>query len=216
MASHNQQQEQDPRCPHQHDDDGGKRKQLDEGVVVEEDQEQEVEDQEEEVGNAFHGVNIKKASLREEREFPPPIPLLAQTGNLQCHMPWVLRRSYENRHLVIRLVRVKHHEFFRAHRSGGRLRLQLVHFEDSPRRGHPTLLQDYQAHGTMDACQDSVDASGGGAGDEGEGDSFDRVVADHACIGEESGKNVTGGVCVCSITSSILHMHMPRIRPVHS
>lgn len=151
-------------------------KQVDEEVVVEEDREQEVEDQDEEVSNAFHGVNIKRASLREEREFPPPIPLLAQTGNLQCQMPWVLRRSYENRRLVIHLVRVKHHEFFRTHRSGGRLRLQLIHFEDSPCRGHPTLLQDYEAHGAMDACQDSTEASGGGAHDEDEEDSFDRVV----------------------------------------
>ncbi|WOL08667.1 protein FAF-like, chloroplastic [Canna indica] len=66
------------------------------------------------------------------RKFPPPIPLLARTGNLAGHMPWVLQRIYrEDGRLEIREVRVKHHEYFRARRIGGRLILQLVELDSS-------------------------------------------------------------------------------------
>ncbi|XXG39077.1 hypothetical protein AAC387_Pa01g0130 [Persea americana] len=66
-----------------------------------------------------------------EREFPPPIPFLARTGNLPCHMPWVMRRIRDNGRLVIQEVLVKHHEFFRTHRTNGRLTLQLMHLDES-------------------------------------------------------------------------------------
>ncbi|XP_012078114.2 protein FANTASTIC FOUR 1 [Jatropha curcas] len=69
--------------------------------------------------------NIKK------KEFPPPIPSLARTGNLPSRMPWVLRRYYTNDgRLILKEERVKHHEYFRAHRSNGRLTLQLVPLDD--------------------------------------------------------------------------------------
>nr|XP_029117019.1 uncharacterized protein LOC114912866 [Elaeis guineensis] len=65
------------------------------------------------------------------RRFPPPIPLLARTANLSCHMPWVLKRTYkEDGSLVLKEVRVKHHEYFRACRENGRLTLQLVELDD--------------------------------------------------------------------------------------
>ncbi|KAI3919974.1 hypothetical protein MKW98_001230 [Papaver atlanticum] len=70
-------------------------------------------------------VRNQRSGIR--REFPPPIPLLARTENLPCHMPWVLKRSYKDGRLVIKEVNVKHHEYFRAHRSNGRLTLQLMH-----------------------------------------------------------------------------------------
>ncbi|KAG6707282.1 hypothetical protein I3843_06G021800 [Carya illinoinensis] len=64
---------------------------------------------------------------REKKEFPPPIPLLARTGNLQSHMPWVLRRHYtSDGRLILTEEKVRHHEYFRAHRANGRLTLQLV------------------------------------------------------------------------------------------
>ncbi|ONK60753.1 uncharacterized protein A4U43_C08F22190 [Asparagus officinalis] len=60
-------------------------------------------------------------------KLPPAIPLLARTAKLSCHMPWILKRSYEaDGRLVIREVRVKHHEYFRVHRSNGRLLLRLI------------------------------------------------------------------------------------------
>ncbi|GLU16246.1 hypothetical protein SLE2022_326890 [Rubroshorea leprosula] len=66
-----------------------------------------------------------------KREFPPPIPLLARTGNLSSHMPWVLKRYYtSDGRLILWEEKVKHHEYFLAHRSNGRLTLQLVPLDD--------------------------------------------------------------------------------------
>ncbi|XP_058092133.1 uncharacterized protein LOC131238022 [Magnolia sinica] len=80
----------------------------------------------------FHGRYRRRRSFQEEKEYPPPIPLLARTGNLPCHMPWVLKRSYiDNGRLIIQEVKVKHHEFFRAHRANGRLTLQIVQLDES-------------------------------------------------------------------------------------
>lgn len=71
------------------------------------------------------------AAAAKKKEYPPPIPLLARTENLHSHMPWVLKRYYTtDGRLILREERVKHHEYFRAHRSNGRLTLQLVHLED--------------------------------------------------------------------------------------
>ncbi|PNY06952.1 protein FANTASTIC FOUR 1-like [Trifolium pratense] len=62
-----------------------------------------------------------------KREFPPPIPCLAQTENLASHMRYVLTRYYTNEgRLIIKEEKVKHHEYFHAHRENGRLTLQLV------------------------------------------------------------------------------------------
>ncbi|XP_065847507.1 protein FANTASTIC FOUR 1-like [Euphorbia lathyris] len=60
------------------------------------------------------------------KEYPPPIPLLARTGNLSSHMPWILRRYYTDGRLILKAERVKHHEYFRAERSDGRLILQMI------------------------------------------------------------------------------------------
>ncbi|KAJ8772247.1 hypothetical protein K2173_027424 [Erythroxylum novogranatense] len=70
---------------------------------------------------------IQRSSSRNRGEFPPPIPLLARTENLPCRMPWVLRRYYtSDGRLILREEKVRHHEYFRAHRSNGRLTLHLV------------------------------------------------------------------------------------------
>ncbi|OWM79922.1 hypothetical protein CDL15_Pgr006226 [Punica granatum] len=68
---------------------------------------------------------------RKEKEYPPPIPLLARTENLHSHMPWVLERTYtSDGRLILREERVRHHEYFRADRRDGRLTLQLVPLDD--------------------------------------------------------------------------------------
>lgn len=68
---------------------------------------------------------------RKEREYPPPIPLLVRTENLASHMPWVLKRHYTgDGRLILTEEKVRHHEYFRAHRSDGRLMLQLVALDD--------------------------------------------------------------------------------------
>ncbi|PIA48014.1 hypothetical protein AQUCO_01400540v1 [Aquilegia coerulea] len=75
---------------------------------------------------------VKKSfeKRKKKKEFPPPIPLLARTGNLPCHMPWVLKRCYTNGRLVLREVPVKHHEYFKADRSNGRLVLRIMYMAD--------------------------------------------------------------------------------------
>ncbi|KAK7321149.1 hypothetical protein VNO77_31465 [Canavalia gladiata] len=71
--------------------------------------------------------NIKK---KEKKVFPPPIPLLARTQNLASHMPWVLKRYYTSEgRLILKEEKVRHHEYFQAHRANGRLTLQLVPFD---------------------------------------------------------------------------------------
>lgn len=76
-------------------------------------------------------TTTKKSSTKEKRVFPPPIPLLARTQNLASHMPWVLRRYYTSEgRLILREEKVRHHEYFRAHRANGRLTLQLVPLDD--------------------------------------------------------------------------------------
>ncbi|KAK6938187.1 Fantastic Four domain [Dillenia turbinata] len=69
--------------------------------------------------------------MKRKNDFPPPIPMLARTENLPSHMPWILKRYYTNDgRLIICEEKVKHHEYFRAHRSNGRLTLQLVPLDD--------------------------------------------------------------------------------------
>ncbi|KAJ0237435.1 Uncharacterized protein HA466_0248340 [Hirschfeldia incana] len=73
----------------------------------------------------------REARAAAAREFPPPIPSLAQTENLLPHMPWVLRRVVtSDGRLVLREEKVRHHEYFRAHRSNGRLTLHLVPLDE--------------------------------------------------------------------------------------
>ncbi|CAN7078139.1 unnamed protein product [Brassica oleracea var. botrytis] len=73
----------------------------------------------------------REARAAAAREFPPPIPLLAQTENLLPHMPWVLKRVLtSDGRLILREEKVRHHEYFRAHRSNGRLTLDLVPLDD--------------------------------------------------------------------------------------
>ncbi|KAK9270858.1 hypothetical protein L1049_026444 [Liquidambar formosana] len=71
-----------------------------------------------------------------KKEYPPPIPLLARTGNLPGHMPWVLTRHYVDGRLILKEKRVKHHEYFEAHRENGRLVLYLVPMDDTVRCCH--------------------------------------------------------------------------------
>lgn len=61
------------------------------------------------------------------KEYPPPIPLLAQTGNKKGRMPWVLTREYVDGRLILREVREERYEYFETTRDNGRLVLKLVH-----------------------------------------------------------------------------------------
>ncbi|XP_015887626.1 uncharacterized protein LOC107422665 isoform X2 [Ziziphus jujuba] len=66
-----------------------------------------------------------------EKEYPPPIPSLARTGNLPGRMPWVFRREYtHDGRLILREKRVQRHEYFYARRDNGRLILKLIPMDE--------------------------------------------------------------------------------------
>ncbi|KAK2986701.1 hypothetical protein RJ640_010926 [Escallonia rubra] len=69
-----------------------------------------------------------KRSEKGEKEYPPAIQWLTCTENMSsAHMPWAFRRYYTvDGRLVITEEKVERHEYFRAHRSDGRLTFQLV------------------------------------------------------------------------------------------
>ncbi|KAB2031116.1 hypothetical protein Goshw_025815 [Gossypium schwendimanii] len=69
----------------------------------------------------------RKRKINFEREIPPPIPSLASAENQPWQSLWVLKRYYtSDGRLILREEKVRHHEYFRAHRSNGRLTLHLV------------------------------------------------------------------------------------------
>ncbi|RZB71483.1 hypothetical protein D0Y65_036112 [Glycine soja] len=83
---------------------------------------------------------IKAKSKTKTKMFPPYIPLLARTQNLASHMPWVLKRYYTNEgRLILKEEKMKHHEYFRAHRANGRLTLHLVNV---PFDGHNEYFEE--------------------------------------------------------------------------
>ncbi|XVE55440.1 hypothetical protein DITRI_Ditri03aG0158800 [Diplodiscus trichospermus] len=74
----------------------------------------------------------RRSRVEIKREFPPPLPSLARTENMPSHMPWVLQRYYtSDGRLILREEKVRHHEYFLAHRSNGRLTLHLVPLDDN-------------------------------------------------------------------------------------
>ncbi|KAK3002590.1 hypothetical protein RJ639_020825 [Escallonia herrerae] len=66
-----------------------------------------------------------KSSEKGKKEYPPAISWLARIENLSsAHMPWVFRRHYiTDGQLVITEEKVERQEYFRVHRSDGRLTL---------------------------------------------------------------------------------------------
>lgn len=109
------------------------------------DDEEEVEVVEDDDGDACWATYGRRS-----RRFPPPLPLLARTGKLTSHMPWILERIHEDdgRRLVIREVRVNRHEYFRARRSGGQLTLHLVELHDhqSPEKPENDMIAVARDH----------------------------------------------------------------------
>ncbi|KAL3845838.1 hypothetical protein ACJIZ3_003241 [Penstemon smallii] len=81
------------------------------------------------------GLNNRRHRIRSstaDNNYPPPITCLARTENLPSHMPWVMRKYYgSDGRLIIKEEKVKRHEYFTAHRSNGRLVLNLVPLDDA-------------------------------------------------------------------------------------
>ncbi|CAI0447736.1 unnamed protein product [Linum tenue] len=134
-----------PNCDVDHNHDADKEDHREE-VVVEQEQEEGNDGRccvvgDDDDDDDDDKSSSKKSEMKEEeeeekqqkmrwwkKEYPPPIPLLARTENLASHMPWVLKRQYtSDGRLVLTEERAwRHHEYFRAHRSHGRLTLHLI------------------------------------------------------------------------------------------
>lgn len=114
------------------------------------------EDNDEQGGFVYRGLDARFSGERARqrknellRKFPPPLTTLVRTCNLPCHMPWVLRRSYRSDgRLVIKQVKVQHHEFFRAVRSNGRLILHLVSHDQEKARADQAETFNAEVHET--------------------------------------------------------------------
>ncbi|KAF8411521.1 hypothetical protein HHK36_004073 [Tetracentron sinense] len=158
-----------------------------------------------------------------KREFPPPIPLLARTENLLCHMPWVLKRYYKSDgRLILQEERVKHHEYFRAHRANGRLTLQLVNLDVKEEK--PEVYLDDEADGGPDQEDDDHEVMDGN-------DEKKHPLDDHE-VDEEVLEESTmilassmpeplmgngNGAGKCSrLNSDLFRMPIPTIRPVYT
>ncbi|XP_051124386.1 heavy metal-associated isoprenylated plant protein 32 [Andrographis paniculata] len=71
----------------------------------------------------------KEAAPPVGREYPPQISSLARVDSLQA--PWVMRKYYtDDGRLVITEEKLRRHEYFRAHRSDGRLVMSFVPADD--------------------------------------------------------------------------------------
>ncbi|KAG8660426.1 protein FANTASTIC FOUR 1-like [Manihot esculenta] len=108
------------------------------GVYLDSISEEETEARMEKLLQPYHR-NLSKRNQQPcemRKKYPPPIPLLARTGNLPGHMPWNLTRHYSNGRLILKEQRVKHHEYFEAYRENGRLILNLVPLDDTVRCCH--------------------------------------------------------------------------------
>lgn len=169
------------------------------------------------------------------RKFPPPIPSLAQTENLHARMPWVLRRHYTgDGRLILTEEKVRHHEYFRAHRSNGRLTLHLVPLDgavlspplaDEREDEGNNIEDDHKDHdqeegdgGVDDRDRDSDEVDGGDEDDQVEEESCNdnKNGNERHGIGSGSGSG-SGGKCYnYSGGRFILGVPVPAIRPVHS
>ncbi|CAH8351878.1 unnamed protein product [Eruca vesicaria subsp. sativa] len=127
----------------------------------------------------------REARAAAAREFPPPIPSLAQTENLLPHMPWVLKRVVtSDGRLILREEKVRHHEYFRAHRSNGRLTLHLVPLDDDVLE-LPQEPSHYQSDDDNDDDDDDYDHE-----DDHEHDQCNEVVDDLDELADNVDKSV--------------------------
>lgn len=108
---------------------------------------------------ASHGGGARRSRRSDAAavapEYPPPISLLARAENLPSYMMKRYRTS--DGRLVITEERARRHQYFTAHRSGGRLVLSLIPVDEEGSEDEKL------------GCQRNAADSGGG-GDERVGD----------------------------------------------
>ncbi|CAJ1971803.1 unnamed protein product [Sphenostylis stenocarpa] len=162
------------------------------------------------LGNDAKAIN--KTKKKENKVFPPPIPLLARTQNLASHMPWVLKRYYTSEgRLILKEKKVKHHEYFRAHRANGRLTLHLVNvsFDDYDEYFEETAPtsphEEADIHNVTHDHTGAVTTSNDRVDEEEENVASNSTVADEFLVEHESDFVVANGTSrvTCSDSSSV-------------
>ncbi|XP_022766374.1 uncharacterized protein LOC111311264 isoform X2 [Durio zibethinus] len=195
----------------------------------------------------YSGVCSESRGKREQRcrrlikrEFPPPIPSLASTESLPSHMPWVLKRYYtSDGRLILREEKVRHQEYFRAHRSNGRLTLHLVPLDDDEIddiEDHEIDHEEAQEEADqVNVYDNDINDIMNNAEDDHESNFVETLLKDNdipviedsivkCSIAEtpiENGITANGGKCLnCSSVraspSCFLGLPVPAIRPVHT
>ncbi|XP_019262457.1 PREDICTED: uncharacterized protein LOC109240284 [Nicotiana attenuata] len=152
----------------------------------------------------------EKQKEKVEREYPPSIPWLAHTENLPTsQMPWVMKRYYTpDGRLIIKEEKVKRFEYFEAHRTNGRLMLNLVPLNDD-------------VSGSDDDDEDCVcDDSDVAVTDGSNQVKVDRTEEKESTLVNGGGAPViggggSGGGSKCASLFS-LGVAVPAIRPVHT
>ncbi|KAG6774178.1 hypothetical protein POTOM_021529 [Populus tomentosa] len=152
---------------------------------------------------SYHQQDKRKQRYATRKKYPPPLPLLARTGNLPSHMPWILTRHYIDGRLVLVEERVKNREYFEAQRENGRLVLNIVPLDDKITCSHfvsknkeEKELQDVDFLGNTSDQEFDEEEEGGGreayqeieqlASDDYVGNLEDRVTVDDEVTNEKS------------------------------
>ncbi|KAG4140804.1 hypothetical protein ERO13_D06G040100v2 [Gossypium hirsutum] len=160
-----------------------------------------------------------KRGQRCKKEFPPPIPSLARTENQPPHMPWVLQRYYTNDgRLILREEKVKHHEYFRAHRSNGRLTLHLIPLDNED---NDTDVEEEEEEEEEEEAKEEDDQGNVvvETSIKDNNESEESMVKCPVGDNNDNGIAANGGKCMnCSSvrTSPTCFLGLPAIRPVHS
>lgn len=152
------------------------------------------------------GLRREKKKVKIEREYPPPIPGLAKTENVQSsQMPWVMKRYHtSDGRLIIKEEKVKRFEYFETYRTDGRLMLNLVPLNDD----------------VCDSDDDDDDDVDGGDVIETDGE-IDRTAPEEneSALVNGGGSAVIGGGGSGGVKCSSLcsfDVAAPAIRPVHT
>ena len=156
----------------------------------------------------------RSSEMKTKKEFPPPIPWLAQTENLLSHMPWVMKRYHtSDGRLIIREEKVKHHEYFRAHRANGRLTLHLIPMNDD-------FYEEENLKGEAEENEGNAEVGDADDGREEEEEEEEKESVKSSCVemNDGGGGGGGGGAAKCymgSVSSCMFGMAIAAVKPLH-
>lgn len=185
----------------------------------------------EDIGQCDGGGFKRKERVKVKRELPPPLPWLARTESFPTvQMPWVMRRSYtDDGRLIITEEKAERCQYFRVHRSGTRLRMDLVQVQfPFWNRGREAAASDETAVeeedlsaaesqlGVHDDRGGGSDAEEGGAGTTTVGTLVEGATPNVVMVGgcDDDGGSGGGNKCSGSLVFGVAAM--PALHPVRT